>query len=181
MENLTINQFDITSDLDEIKSWKTKYNQTDGYKLIKHFILDDSNTFTLDRLIKSYHEEKPIGNNEKNTILSLKNNNELLGFIIVCELDLNRRASQAIIEFVVINPEHQRTGVAYNAINELVYNSDFYLSKRASEFRAFISGKNIPSLSLFKKLGFNVSLTNPQFNFYKATKLEPNLEFEQNY
>lgn len=157
MENLKLVKFDLTTDLEDVKLWKTKFNRYE-FDSIAKYILEGDIFVGLDELIYVNYEHYPIDEDERKHCFAIKNeNNDVLGFIIAILCEINTPNPELIIQYIVIRPDCQHKGVGKFALNELVSNWNKYLEARPTMFFTRIEETNVPSLKLFSGFGCEFS------------------------
>ena len=177
MEKLIISPLNIENDIPIIKSWEEKFINNPKFEDIKHFILEDNTYYGLDEVILTNYEFFHIGDDEKKYCLSIKNNNEPVGFVLACMFNISKNKPELIIQYLVLNPDYQSLGYGTEVLKELLTNSKEYFSYNPSEVYANIQKENKASLNLFKKFGF--SFTKAPFDYIRVHKTMKTLEEEK--
>jgi len=177
MEKLIITPLNIEKDIPIIASWEEKFSNHPKYKEIKHFILEDNTYYCLDEVILTNYEFFHIGNDEKNFCLSIKNNDEPVGFVLACLFNISINNPELIIQYIVLNPEYQNLGYGTEVLKELLTNSENYFQYKPNEIYANIQKENKSSLNLFKKFGF--SFTKAPNDYVRAHKTIKTLDEEK--
>ena len=174
MKNLKISQLNY-KDINQISLWDELYNNDPRFDSIKKYVLEDNAYWNLYELIEINYEKFEIGENEKKIALTLKNEqNEILGFLLGIVTDIKEKQPELIIQYLTINPEHQKQGLGKYFLKEILQNSKKYLGTETKKYFTRIDSSNYPSRKTFSSLGFNFTYTNS--NFLVAT-----LNTQENY
>lgn len=173
MNKLKIVPMKFPEDKIEISNWEKKYNGTEGFELIKHYILEDDIFYGLDEVIETNHEILPIGDDEKKLAFVGKLNDEIVAWILIDAFDLTTTEPEMFLQYIVINPEYQHKGIGTAIAKELFLKPEKYIGVKPNSIFSYIDKTNIASQKLFAK--FNFQLKPTQKNFMRAVSYEPKL------
>ncbi len=152
---IKIEALNPSTDISEIATWDKKYRYDPRYDSIREFILENNTYFTLREVLYVNYEAFKIGNNERKFAFTIKNqNNEIIGFVLSLVDNLQSHNSELMIQYLVINPEHQNKGVGKVVLNELINKPKKYFNTEIASVFAKVNYKNKPSYNLFKNFGF---------------------------
>ena len=108
------------------------------------------------------YEKFPIGHEERAFSFTIKNNNDILGFILCCTIQL-LDDPELILQYIVLSPEAQGQGIGKFAVNEILSNPKKYLNSNINRVFANVERTNTPSRKMFESLGFSLNYTNSNY------------------
>ena len=167
MKDIKVTPLSLEKDLPVISSWDSIYDKDPRYDSIKHFILEDNIYYNLAEVIELNYEKFPIGREERAYSFAIKQQENLLGFILCCSIQI-LDDPELIIQYVVLNPDAQGKGIAKFAIDEILSNQEKYLKTKVNRVFAKIDRFNMPSRKMFSSIGFDLNYTNT--NYLSASK-----------
>lgn len=164
MKKIIINNLNLSDDITEILDWENRYAGSDGLENIKHFVLEDNAYLSLAEVIDVNYQKFAIGGDERKFALAFRDEaNKLLGFTLNSIIDLDTTSPELLIQYVVINPEHQGKGIAKQALSSLLSDPQKYYGYDVKKSFAKIDRFNVMSRKLFESLGFELYCTNSNF------------------
>ena len=180
MTNYRFELMQFPDDKAEINSWQDKYNKTEGWKNIYQFILENGLIHNLGELIATNYEIMPIGDDEIKLAFSIKNDNEIIGFIICQEFGMTSQDPELFLQYIVLKPDMQNKGIGKNIFKKLPDAVEEQTGVRPEKAFSYIETTNLASQKLYKNFGFEFRLINNNNNFLLASgEFEQNLEQEK--
>ena len=168
---IKITPMNFPADKEEIANWQTKYAGTPEFNSIYEYILENNTYYTLGEVIEINYEKFPIGDDEKLLSLVAKNNqNEIVGFSIICVYDINTPKPQMFLRYIVINPAYQSQGYGTIIAKELFLNAEKYIGVKPDSIFAYIDQTNYRSQHLFQEFNFKFT---PKDKFFYAETHQP--------
>lgn len=153
MTKLQICKLDFEKDIPAINEWENQFT-AEEFASIKHFILEDHTYYGLNEVIVNNYEFFHIGEDERKYCLTIKDKDQIAGFILACIYDISVSKPELIIQYIVMRPDYQHKGLGVAAIKELLKNSSQYFEHNPTQVIAYINKENVSSLNMFTKLGF---------------------------
>ena len=155
MKNLTLEQFNINTDFEQIFAWKKLYQQTPEYQKIVQFIFNGEQSENLALLLGEMHENHERKNNGRDFVFLAKNEHgEIVGVLVIDTYNAGQKNSSCYVHFIITNPAHNRKGVAKFMLKTFLLNPENFIGFKPNEVFANIKKNNKPSIELFKSLGF---------------------------
>ena len=182
MKDFKIVDMNLDTDKPQINEWQNLYGETDEYKAIEHYILEDYTIYSLGEVIETNYEIVPIGDEEiKKALVAKTNEDEIIGFILCQAFDLKTTLPEIFLQYVVINPKYQHQGYGKAIFTEFFSNPRKYLGltkhhKKPHYVFSFIHTTNDSSKSLYKSFGFDISKEMKPHSMVRATATLPELE-----
>lgn len=144
-------------DKDEIGSWQQQFENNQNFKSIEHFILEDNIFYSLGEVIETNYEIIPIGDDERKLAFVAKTEDgKVVAWLLMHIFDLNTTEPQMFLQYIVIHPEYQKSGIGTQIANEIFLNTKKYVGVKPTEIFSYIHQDNIASQNLFKKFNFSL-------------------------
>ncbi len=181
MKSYKIVDMNLEPDKAQIAKWETDYADTQEYKNIEHFILEDKLLYNLDEVIEMNYEAIHIGKNEiKKALVAKTKDDEILGFLLCQAFDLQTTMPELFLQYVVISPKYQHQGYGRSIFTEFFSNPNKYLGlskniKTPHYVFSYIDKTNAGSLALYKSFGFTFA-EQKNSRFVRATGIMPEIE-----
>ena len=178
MKKLKITPLDLETDIAKISEWETKFKDHPGFKAIEHFILEDNTYYSLAEVVKINHETYPIGDDERKHALAIKNEKELVGFILATVMDKTTDSPCMFLQYIVISPEYQNQGYGKASLKEITENAKKYFGTHISEVFSYIHNENYHSMKTMLDLGATLKAMQGSC-YYRAIKEMPKIELDK--
>ena len=178
MENFSFNKMAFPQDKAEINNWQNIFKGTEGFNSIYEYVLENGLIYNLEELINTNYEICPIGDDEAKLALTVLNKqNEIVGFVICQEFDINTDNPELFLQYVVVRPDMQNKGVGSFIFKNLPHKIEKITGKKPVSAFSYIESTNLASQKLYKKFGFNLQYmrNSNKFLIAKGT-FEPQLE-----
>lgn len=155
MNKLKITPLDFEKDIAAIKKWEIQFADSSEFNSIKKFILEDKTDHGLEQVIVNNYENYPIGDDEKKFCFSIKDNDNVAGFIIASMYNISIEKPELFLQYLVLNPDYQHCGFGTQVMIDLILNSKQYFGHKPTRIHSYIDINNTASLSLCQKFGFD--------------------------
>ncbi|MCR5553263.1 MAG: GNAT family N-acetyltransferase [bacterium] len=180
MNNYHFELMKFPDDKAEINSWQDKYKETEGWKNIYQFILENGLIYNLGELIATNYEIMPIGDDEVKLAFSIKDEKEVIGFIICQEFEMTSDNPELFLQYIVLRPDMQNKGIGKNIFKILPDAVEKQTGVRPNKAFSYIETTNLASQKLYKNFGFEFRLINNNNNYILASgEFEKSLEQEK--
>ena len=173
-KNVHLELMKFPKDKFEIAQWQRDYPDTEGFKNIRKYILEDNIYTNLMEVIELNHETFAIGEEEQKLALVAKLDDEtIIAWILLDIFNLDTPEPGIFLQYICMHPLYQNKGYGTQIGKELFLSTEKYLSIKPSYIFSYIEKTNLASQKLYKK--FNFKLSECSENFLRATTTQPKL------
>ena len=122
MSRIIIEEMKLPNDKNSINEWHNEQKHTSQYETIEHYILEGYLMSNLAEVIETNYELLNIDYREVKKALIVKNNNQIIGFLLCDDYDMNEYASMLYLQYIVFKPNSQHKGYGTETLNEFFSN-----------------------------------------------------------
>ena len=155
MNNYHFELMRFPEDKAEINSWQEKYYGTDGWNNIYQFILENGLILNLNELIATNYEIMPIGDDEIKLAISIKDEKDIIGFIICQEFGMQSSSPELFLQYIVLRPDMQNKGIGKDIFEKLPEVIEKQTKVRPEKAFSYIDVTNLASQKLYKYFDFS--------------------------
>ena len=140
-----------------IDDWEKQYSETDGFKAITKYVLENKLYYNLAEVLSVNFEKVRIGDDEfRNIIVAKTRKNDIAGFALYNAFSLNDKPEVAII-YIAIHPMMQKKGVGTAMLTEMFENPQKYFNCTPTKISTLIDITNNASKKLFRNFGLKMT------------------------